>query len=654
MLQAVATRPTDAALPGCVLITTDAVGGVWRYSVELSRGLAARGCQVTLAAMGPTPSASQLAEVDEVAGVELVNTGLPLDWLAERPAELNHAARALTKLAASVDVVLLHAPALMGTCPWPVPVAAMAHSCVGTWWDAVRGGRVAPDYDWRARATSDGLRRADAIAVPSHAFAEALHRVHGVGGLTVVYNGRDPVHLPGVPRSRAVLTAGRLWDDAKNARMLDAVAARLSAPLRAAGPTEGPGGARVALQHTSLLGKLSDRAMGEALARASVFASAALYEPFGLAVLEAAQAGLALVLSDIPTFRELWDGAAVFVPPSDVDAWVAALEQMLAAPAAWANRARLRAARYGAAAMVDATAALLSRVIRDRLRRGVGAGSMRIVYFTHSLRSCWNHGNAHFLRGVLRALKAAGHDVLALEPAASWSRSNLVADAGAAALEGWRAHYPGLDSVLLEANGAAEQWVEGADAVLVHEWTDPSLVAQLGRLRAAGAPWLLLFHDTHHRAVSDPAAMQAFDLSRYDAVLAFGEALAAVYRRWGWGSRVFVWHEAADTALFHPPTTPRAAPGRRVDRQLGRRRTHGRAGALPARPAAPRRREADHPRRPLPARRPGHGSTLRCRLSRLAPQPRRARRVCPSRADCARAPPLLRHRTPWHPHYPGV
>ncbi len=354
---------TEAALPGSVLVTTDAVGGVWRYAVELSRGLAARGCPVTLAVLGPAPSAAQVAELEDTASIELVNTGLPLDWLAERPAELDRAARALTKLAATVDVVLLHAPALMGQCTWPVPVAAMAHSCIGTWWDAVRGGRVAPDYAWRARATSDGLRRADAIAAPSHAFAAALHRVHGVGGLSVVYNGLDPVRRPGVPRARAVLTAGRLWDDAKNARLLDTVAARLSAPLRAAGPTEGPGGAQVMLNHMVLLGRLSEPAMGEAFARASVFASAALYEPFGLAVLEAAQSGLALVLSDIPTFRELWDGAAVFVPPGDVDAWVVALEQTLAAPAAWANRARLRAARYGAAAMVDATAALLSRVI---------------------------------------------------------------------------------------------------------------------------------------------------------------------------------------------------------------------------------------------------------------------------------------------------
>jgi spore maturation protein CgeB len=179
---------------------------------------------------------------------------------------------------------------------------------------------------------------------------------------------------------------------------------------------------------------------------------------------------------------------------------------------------------------------------------------MRIVYFTHSLESCWNHGNAHFLRGVLRVLAETGHSVAAIEPEQSWSRSNLLADAGPAALDGWRAHYPGLSPTWMAVG--SEPPVEGADLVIVHEWTDPALVARLGAKRRAGAPWLLLFHDTHHRAVSDPAAMRAFDLSGYDAVLAFGETLAAVYRDWGWAGRVFVWHEAADVALFHPPTHP--------------------------------------------------------------------------------------------------
>ncbi len=183
---------------------------------------------------------------------------------------------------------------------------------------------------------------------------------------------------------------------------------------------------------------------------------------------------------------------------------------------------------------------------------------MRVAYLTHSLESCWNHGNAHFLRGVLRALQATGHDVLAIEPARSWSRDNLAADAGPAALDGWRAHYPALASTRSDDPAAL---LDGADLVLVHEWTDPATVARLGALRRAGAPWLLLFHDTHHRAVSDPAAMRGFDLSGYDAVLAFGEALAAVYRSWGWDGRVFVWHEAADVALFHPPAEPAPREG---------------------------------------------------------------------------------------------
>ncbi len=178
---------------------------------------------------------------------------------------------------------------------------------------------------------------------------------------------------------------------------------------------------------------------------------------------------------------------------------------------------------------------------------------MKIVYFTHSLRSCWNHGNAHFLRGVLRELVQLGHEVEAFEPVGSWSVENLVADHGEAALEGFARHYPELRSTTYDAGADPARLVRGADLVIVHEWNDPALVAALGRLRARGAAFTLLFHDTHHRAVSAPEEMRAYDLDGYDGVLAFGEALAEVYRRWGWGKRVFVWHEAADLRHFHPP-----------------------------------------------------------------------------------------------------
>ncbi|MGE0370719.1 MAG: glycosyltransferase [Gammaproteobacteria bacterium] len=181
---------------------------------------------------------------------------------------------------------------------------------------------------------------------------------------------------------------------------------------------------------------------------------------------------------------------------------------------------------------------------------------MRIVCFTHTLTSCWNHGNAHFLRGVLRDLIARGHDVRGYEPEDGWSRQNLLREGGDSRFAETyptlaphaHFHQPDLDAML-----------DGADLVLVHEWNEPALIAAIGRRRSQGGRFLLLFHDTHHRAVSDPEAVRRLDLSGYDGVLAFGATLAEVYRHAGWGDRVFVWHEAADTRLFRPPPagTPR-------------------------------------------------------------------------------------------------
>lgn len=185
---------------------------------------------------------------------------------------------------------------------------------------------------------------------------------------------------------------------------------------------------------------------------------------------------------------------------------------------------------------------------------------MRIVYFTHSLRSCWNHGNAHFLRGVLSELIERGHDVRVLEPEGAWSLCNQLKDHGEASLASFREAYPGLRSRTYSRpeEGAAQAW--GADLVIVHEWNDPELVAAVGRLRTRGGRFTLLFHDTHHRAISAPHEMRGFDLSAYDGVLAFGQALAEVYERWGW-SQVFIWHEAADTRRFRPPAQEREREG---------------------------------------------------------------------------------------------
>ncbi len=177
---------------------------------------------------------------------------------------------------------------------------------------------------------------------------------------------------------------------------------------------------------------------------------------------------------------------------------------------------------------------------------------MRFLFYTHSLVSDWNHGNAHFLRGVMRELQRRGHQALALEPAGGWSRANLVAEAGHAAEAAFATRFPELQSVTYGADFNHEAALDAADVVLVHEWTDPALVARIGRARAAGGRFALLFHDTHHRAVTRKGEIRALDLSAYDAVLAFGESLRERYLRAGWGRQVVTWHEAADTTVFRP------------------------------------------------------------------------------------------------------
>jgi spore maturation protein CgeB len=178
---------------------------------------------------------------------------------------------------------------------------------------------------------------------------------------------------------------------------------------------------------------------------------------------------------------------------------------------------------------------------------------MRVVMFYHSLVSDWNHGNAHFLRGIARELGALGHEVRIFEPRDAWSVQHLLAEHGEAAIARFHAAYPGLSSTRHDlATLDVDEALDGADLVLVHEWNDHALVARIGEHRAAGGGYHLLFHDTHHRAVTEPAQMTAYDLRNYDGVLAFGEAIRQVYLAREWTARAWTWHEAADLALFHP------------------------------------------------------------------------------------------------------
>lgn len=340
-----------------ILITTDVAGGVWSYTEELVEGLLGRGHAVSLVIVGGRPGPQHerwLAGRREVSAKVLP---CPLEWVPEPEPGLSASVERLRRLVrdAAPDVVHLN-QFYYGAFDLGAPTVVAAHSDVVSWWHAVKG-EAPPDDAWFGRYrrwVRDGLRGADVRVAPSAWIASRVREIYGVGPVRVVYNARSPHRFRGRrrgPRFPIVVTAGRLWDEGKGARDLVPAAARIGGHGRVvvAGPVEHPAGGEdfpTDAPGIEWAGMLGADALRQLLAQARVYAAPSRYEPFGLAPLEAALAGCALVLSDIPTFRELWDGCALFHPPGDAaalaDAAVALLDDA-ARCQALAEAARTRA-----------------------------------------------------------------------------------------------------------------------------------------------------------------------------------------------------------------------------------------------------------------------------------------------------------------------
>ena len=339
-----------------ILMTTDAVGGVWTYGVDLAEGLMDRGIEVTLAVVGPPATAEQRGRTR----ARVIDTGLTLEWMAASPAEILASARQLATLGRRLRPSLVHlnGPAMAIGGDFGAPVVGACHSCLTTWWSAVKAPEAMPRHlVWRGELQANGMRSCDALIAPSAAFAAATAEAHGPRPL-VVRNGRRAAAAALAEPSGAIFTAGRLWDEGKNLTVLDRAAQAAGLEIEAAGPLEGPGGERARLDHLRTLGCLSSEQVRARLAKRPIFVSTALYEPFGLSVLEAAQAGCPLVLADIPTFRELWADAAVFCDPRDpfdVAAKLQALKTNLDGMARLGSAAKARAGAYTLDAMVEGT-----------------------------------------------------------------------------------------------------------------------------------------------------------------------------------------------------------------------------------------------------------------------------------------------------------
>jgi len=344
-----------------LLMTADAVGGVWTYALDLIAALADHDVSVVLATMGPRPSAAQRAAANQLGKVQLIESDYRLEWMADPWRDVAAAGEWLLGLAetAAVDVVHLNGYA-HASLPWRRPVVSVAHSCVCSWWQAVNGTPAPEQWNAYRRHVSRGLNSADRVIAPTQAFLDQLRACHDMNRpAQVIRNGRGWLSAPkeSAERLPIVLACGRPWDAAKNFGVLDAAVKGLRWHAYVAGGTRGPDGQQFAPSSLRTLGALPARDLQTWLHRAGLFVHPALYEPFGLAVLEAAAAGCALVLADIPSLRELWDGAAEFFEPRDSRDLRAALDRLISQPAkrkGLAAAAQERAANYRIEAMADA------------------------------------------------------------------------------------------------------------------------------------------------------------------------------------------------------------------------------------------------------------------------------------------------------------
>lgn len=303
-----------------ILMTTDTVGGVWVYSLELCRALEQYGVQVHLAALGAWPSPAQQVQVEKMPNVLLYKSDYKLEWMQDPWEDVEQSRKWINCIYSTVqpDIVHLNNYAHVEE-DWTAPVVTVFHSCVKTWWQAVKGSSTPHEWDHYNEIVKESLEGSDIVVSPTKAILEKAKAAHGFSTPTrVIVNGRDLQDSRGGEKENIILCMGRMWDEAKNVGLLSDIAKRLPWPVYVAGDSVNPNtGKRCSLENVNFLGKLSPEEVQQWMRRAKIFVSPTRYEPFGLAILEAAGNGCALVLSELDTLKELWNEAALFFDPED-------------------------------------------------------------------------------------------------------------------------------------------------------------------------------------------------------------------------------------------------------------------------------------------------------------------------------------------------
>jgi glycogen synthase len=358
-----------------LLMTADTIGGVWTYAMDLAAALAEHDVEIALATMGRLPSDAQRAEARERPNVRLFESAYTLEWMTEPWDDIAQAGRWLLDIRDEFNPDIVHLNGYAhGALPWEVPIVVVGHSCVLSWWERVHGQPAPAEWGRYRAAVTEGARAADVLVAPTNVMRRTLERHYGPLRFScVIPNGRSSrLFAPG-PKHPFIFSAGRMWDAAKNLAVLDEAAAGLPWRVYVAGPIEHPDAngsfAESAVpRNAGLCGAIDQAGLGKWLSRADIYALPARYEPFGLSILEAALAGCALALGDIPSLRETWDGAAVFADPGDAGAVRQALLGLIRNPTrrrALAAEARTRALELTpqrmAAAYIDLYRRLLAR-----------------------------------------------------------------------------------------------------------------------------------------------------------------------------------------------------------------------------------------------------------------------------------------------------
>ncbi|WP_034256928.1 glycosyltransferase [Adhaeribacter aquaticus] len=315
-----------------ILMTADTIGGVWTYSLELLAALGAENIEVALATMGAPLSVFQQEQVKELPFVQVYESNFKLEWMENPWTDVEAAGQWLLDIKNEFNPDVIHLNNFPhGNLNWGKPVVMVVHSCVKSWWQAVKNEPAPESWNTYQEKVGEGLRAADLVVAPSKAMlAEAVALYGPFKKQRVIYNGRNTDNFRYGKKEPFVFSMGRIWDEAKNIQALAEVAASLSWPVYVAGETAHPdSGKDLPFRNIRFLGKLNEVEIKEYLSRASIFALPAKYEPFGLSALEAANSGCALVLGKIPSQQEIWEQAATYVNPNNPDELKTSLNNLI-------------------------------------------------------------------------------------------------------------------------------------------------------------------------------------------------------------------------------------------------------------------------------------------------------------------------------------